>query len=254
MSYGTRLMTNLITNCLEILPAALADFKILEKYHYQTDPVNPATQIYKIRGINSTQDTFPDPMAVIVYRQPLPSLRARTMATKGYFSQAPTIAGRLRIVNQKIIYIARLIVDPRFRKLGLATWLLDDTLQRQAHPLVETLTPIDFTNKIFQRAGFKLYQMPAPPWYQRFEDILLSLGINEQNLKIPFLVQNRIDRLKSDQYDHVDNEIRQFLHHFRHRRNMPAGIKRTKYFLSKMPFPQAYLLWTNPRVPRYDEK
>lgn len=247
-------MTDLITDCLEIVPGTIADFHILERYHYQTDSINPTTQIYKIRGIDSTQDAFPDPMAVIVYRQPLPDLHARNIATKGYFQQAPTRSGRLRIINKKILYIARLIVDPRFRKLGLATWLLSDTLQRQTVPIVETLTPIDFTNKIFQRAGFKLYHTPAPPWYQRFEDVLTGLGVNKLNLHHAFLIQNRIAGLSSDQYDFVDEEIRLFLNHFRHRRDMPAGLRRTKYFLSKLPFPQAYLIWPNPRVPRYDAK
>lgn len=242
----------IITNCLEIVPGTIKDYEALAEFHYIKESIEPATQIYKIRGIESTLTAFPNPMAVIVYRQPITRLRARNLATNGYFTKAKTTVGRLRLVNKKILYIARIIVDPRFRKMGMASWLLKDTLERQTIPIVETLTPIDFTNKMFQKAGFKLHLQQAPPWYGRFESVLFSIGINNVNLHVPFLVQSRIDHLPSTQYDFVSAEIKRFLTHFKSRRSMPAGIKRTTYFLSKLPFPQAYLFWHNPRVPTYD--
>lgn len=242
----------IITNCFEIVPGTVEDFQALAEYHYIKESIEPATQIYKIRGIESTLTAFPDPLAVIVYRQPITNLRARNLSTKGYFQKAKTIPGRLRIINKKILYLARIITDPRFQKMGMATWLLKDTLERQTIPIVETLTPIDFTNKMFQKAGFKLHLQQAPNWYDRFENALYTLGVNKANLHLPVLVQHRIDSLESDQYDFIQSEIHRFLTHFKSRRSMPSGIKRTAFFLSKLPFPQAYLIWFNPRVPPYD--
>jgi len=152
-------------------------------------------------------------------------------------------------INAKIRYLARLIVDPRFQKLGLATWLLKDTLERQHIPIVETLTPIDFTNKMFEKAGFKLYQTPAPPWYNRFTFALESLGLTEQSRVSPLYIHNRLGRLAGTQKTLIENEIKHFIKHFRHRENMPDSMERTKFFLSKLPYPQAYLIWFNPRVP-----
>lgn len=246
-------MSKFITDCLEILPATLADYHKLAEYHYRTEPIKPVTQIYKICGKKPHRNAFPNPIAIIVYRQPIPELRPRTTATKGFFHQPAGKSDRLKLVNQKIQYIARLIVDPRFHKLGLATWLLKDTLERQTIPIVETLTPIDFTNKIFQKAGFKLYQTPAPPWYHRFTDALLSLGLTEESLSNPLAVQSRLDRLSPDQTKHIERQIHLFMHHYRHRDNMPRDINRTKFFISKIPYPHAYLIWFNPRVPPYNE-
>lgn len=246
-------MSKWITNCLEVLPGTLDDYHILSEYHYRTEPVKPVTQIYKIVGTAETKGAFPDPMAVIVYRMPLPDIRPRHTATKGYFKRPASQSDRLKLVNEKIQYIARLIVDPRFHRRGLASILLKDSLERQNVPIIETLTPIDFTNKIFQKAGFKLFQTPAPPWYRRLTDMLFLLGLTEQSLTVPLIVHNRISSLQGQSSEHVEKEIHLFLKHYRHRESMPHSFERTEFILSKLPYPQAYLIWFNPRVPAYDE-
>lgn len=242
-------MSDFVVNCLEIVPARLSDYQLLAKYHYRTEPIRPTTQIYKVRAKAPHTDAFPDPIAVIVYRKPLPDIRPRTTATKGFFHEPKSPSDRLKLVNEKIEYIARLIVDPRFHKLGLATWLLKDTLDRQYTPIVETLTPIDFTNKIFQKAGFKLYHASAPTWYRRFTDSLYNAGLTDVMLSNPLVTQYRLDCLRGKTAENTEKAIKSFCRHFRHRYNMPPGINRTVFFLSKIPYPEAYLIWFNPRSP-----
>jgi len=241
-------------NCLHILPATQADYYRLACYHYRTEPIKPTTQIYKVCAKPPHTDDFPDPISVIVYRMPLPSIRPRNHATKGYFLKPESHADRLKLVCKKIQYIARLITDPRFQRLGLATWLLRDTLERQTVPIIETLTPIDFTNKIFQKAGFKLFQTPAPKYYSRFTDALYQIGLTRQSFTCPFVVHTRIERLPKERRDFIMFEILSFMRQFRRYANMPHGIERTKQFLSKLPYPEAYLIWFNPRIPLTDEK
>lgn len=246
-------MSDFITNCLEIVPATQADYKLLAQYHYQKEPPAPPDQIYKIRGTKPTCDAFPDPIAVILYSMPIINLHGRTTATSSYFRKPHTDIGKLRLVNKKIRYISRLIVDPRFQKRGLASWLLKDTLERQTVPIVETLTPIDFTNKIFQKSGFKLYHSQAPEWYKRFTDALTQVRIRLSDLKCPPAIHHRIKFLPSRQKGFIEKEILLFISHFHHRKGMKNSLNRTIYFCSKLPYPQAYLIWLNPRGPRYDE-
>lgn len=242
-------MNNFVTNCLEIVPATLKDYSALTCYHYRTEPIKPVTQIYKVRARTPHTKEMPDPLAVIVYRMPIPDVRPRTHATKGYFHVPTSLSDRLKLVNKNIQYLARLIVDPRFRKIGLATWLLADSLTFQTAPIIETLTPIDYTNRIFLKAGFKLFHMNAPTWYKRFTDALDSIGFADQPQISPWAVQLRIDSLKGKQLNYIDNAFHQFVYHFRHRKQMPSGIDRTKFALSKIPYPKAYLIWFNPRIP-----
>lgn len=246
-------MMDLITDCLEIVPAFFPDYKLLAHYHYKTEAPSPPDQIYKIRGNLESKKSFPDPIAIIVYSMPIINLHGRTVATNRYFRKARTEIGRLRLVNQKIRYISRVIVDPRFQKLGLATWLLKDTLERQTVPIVETLTPIDFTNKIFQKAGFKLYHSPAPDWYRRFTKALTKVQIKLDTVKCPPAIHFRINNLPPRQKGFIEKEILLFVKHFRHREGMKNSPNRTAFFCSKIPYPQAYLIWFNPRVPSYRE-
>lgn len=242
----------LITDCLEIVPGTSADFKLLAHYHYKQETPPPPDQIYKIRGIKKTKDAFPDPIGVILYSMPIINLHGRTVATSGYFRNARTEIGRLRLVNKKIRYISRFIVDPRFGKLGLGTWLLKDTLERQTVPIVETLTPVDFTNKIFQKQGFKLYHSPAPDWYLRFANALARVQVKLDTLNCPPAVHFRIQNLSPRQKGFIEKEILLFIAHFRHRKGMLSSPNRTAFFCSKIPYPQAYLIWHNPRAAAYD--
>ncbi|MCK5612181.1 hypothetical protein KAR91_60475 [Candidatus Pacearchaeota archaeon] len=242
----------IITDCLEIVPGTQDDYKILKRYHYKKETPSMPDQIYKIRGIEGTNNAFPDPIGVILYSMPIINLHGRTTATRGYFRKARTEIGRLRLVNKKIRYISRFIVDPRFQKLGLGAWLLKDSLERQTVPIVETLTPIDFTNKIFQKQGFKLYHSKAPEWYDRFINALLTVGLAEKNLYCPPAVHCRLQHLTKKQHRFIENEILTFIEHFRHRKGMPNSLERTVFFCSKIPYPRAYLLWQNPRVTAYD--
>lgn len=243
----------LINDCLEIVPATAADYKLLALYHYKKEKPAPPEQLYKIRGVKKAKDSFPDPLGIILYSMPIINLHGRTTATSGYFRKPRTEIGKLRLVNQKIRYISRIIIDPRFHKIGLGTWLLKDTLERQTVPIVETLTPIDFTNKIFQKQGFKLYHSPAPEWYKRFTDALEHVRVKLDSTFCPPAVHFRIQNLRSRQKGFIEKEILLFVSHFHHRKGMKKSLNRTVFFCSKLPYPQAYLIWHNPRVPPYDE-
>jgi len=247
-------MPELITDCLEIVPTIQSDYKILAHYHYQKEPPAPPEQIYKIRGTTASRSAFPDPIAIILYSMPIINLHGRTTATSHFFRQPHTDIGKLRLVNQKIRYISRIIVDPRFQKLGLGSWLLKDTLERQTVPIVETLTPIDFTNKIFQKFGFKLYHSPAPEWYRRFTCALTTVRIRLDNLHCPPAVHFQLQHLPARQKGYIEKEILLFVSHFHHRKGMKNSLNRTIYFCSKLPYPHAYLIWFNPRVPPYNQK
>ena len=246
--------TDTIANCLEIVPGTQDDYKLLAQYHYKKEKPSMPEQIYKIRGTKETGDSFPDPIGIILYSMPIVNLHSRTTATSGYFRKPRTEIGKLREINKKIRYISRFIVDPRFQKLGLGTWLLKDSLERQTVPVVETLTPVDFTNKIFQKQGFKLYHSPAPDWYARFLDALMIVNVKLETMCCPPAVHFRLQNLSKKQYRLIEKEILYFIEHFRHRKGMPNSPERTAYFCSKIPYPQAYLIWYNPRAEPYDSK
>lgn len=246
-------MAKFIFNVLETVKTEISDYKKLAPYHYQTGTIKPVTNIYKIKARGRYVKNFPDPIAVIVYRMPLIDLRARTNATNGFFKRPTTRSKQLKLVNKHIRYLARIIVDPRFRKLGIATKLILDTLHLQDCPIIETVTPIDFTNNLFLKTGFQLHFQPQHPRYTKFENALLSTGLTDHDLSSPETVQKRIDKLGTQQSKYIESQINQFIHTFRRQQNMPPGIERTKFVLSKLAFPSSYLIWFNPKFAIADE-
>ena len=242
-------MTKFVPNILEVVPGTLTDYRRLSEYHYRTEEIRPFTNIYKVKARYPHHRSFPDPIAVIVYRMPVSELRARSKPTGGFFDRPTHRSDRLKLINQNIRYLCRLIVVPQFRRLGIGTKLVSETLRLQTVPIVETLTPIDFTNRLFKKCGFEIHYMSAPPWYRRFTNALRDIGLSDWNYMLPSTLQNRLDSLNNEQADFIENEIKQFLHHFRRKETIPPGIERTKFVLSKIPYPKAYLIWFNPTVP-----
>ena len=241
-------MAKIIPDFLETVPATVADYSILARYHYNPLPKGPCTGIYKIKAKYPYHKSMPDPLAIIVYRMPIGRLRARTIATNGIFKQSPDCPHPLKAINKNIRYLARLIVDPRFWRHGLATKLILETLELQNVPLIETITPIDWTNDMFVKCGFELTFTPAPRWYRRMTNAIRSIGLTPDTKLLPITLHRRTLALKGEQRKSFEWEIKQFLHQYRHMHDLKPSIARAKFILSKIPYPEAYLLWHNPKI------
>lgn len=237
---------------LEIVHGTYDDYLQLAHHHYLSPACLPFEQIFIIRGKGTYRTKFPTPIGAIVYRKPIADIRCRRYATKNYFKIPSTRADRLRLVNSKIIYAARIIIEPRFWKHGLASWLQSETLKVQTMPIVETLTPIDFTYKFLMPAGFRRFLNPAPAYYTKFSNQLRSFGITERNLSNPQIVHQRFMMMRGQEHFDFEEAIQNFLRHFKNAPIDNLELPRTKYALGKLPYPESYWIWFNPRVPSYN--
>jgi GNAT superfamily N-acetyltransferase len=190
---------------------------------------------------------FPDPISVLVLTQPFPDISARSKATANFFHQYDDAAENLKMLNKFVLYLARLITDPRYLRKGLATFLLKETLKRLTIPMVETLTPIDFTNRMYTNAGFKLYYTPASRKYVRLMNAFKQVGLDVRDTTSHKLIDMRLELMPHDKKQLIEKEIVLFLAGYRNAQRFKPGPERTKFILSKVPPPEAYLLWHNPR-------
>ncbi|MFZ2147465.1 MAG: hypothetical protein WAV28_09605 [Sedimentisphaerales bacterium] len=234
---------------VETVEGCPKDYHILAKYHYQREIHVPFTKIYKLVGKNEYDGCWPDPLSVICYMQPVPDCHTRNIATGGYFKQFRSTSDRLTLLNKTVLYISRLITDPRFLRRGLGSKLLKDSLSLIDVPMVETMTPIDFTNKIYVRAGFEIFYMPSPIKHKRLVAAFLKTGIVLSETTAPELIDARLAHLSKPMSDYIENEIRLFLSGYRNADRFGPTHKRTKFILSKVPPPEVYLLWLSPTHP-----
>lgn len=239
-------MSDFIANTLEIVKGRYSDYKKLKEYHYiQTDPVC-VRDIYKVRPISRFTWGHPDPIAVIVYMVPIREWAARNIATNNYFSHYKKLSVRYSAINRNVTYLARIIVDPRYHRKGIASWLLTETLKLQTKPLIETMTPIDRVLPLFKKAGFKLYYQLTPERYTRCREALHKIAIIDELFLQPEIVQNRIESVNHHKRAFINKELKRFVKSFHHHENMKPGLDLTKFVLSKLDYPNAYLLWRNP--------
>lgn len=241
-------MSNFITDTLEICKGNFHDYEKLKEYHYiQTDPV-AIHDVYKVKARDGFQGQFPDPIAVVVYMAPIRDLTTRNKATDNYFKKYSKIAERYSAVNRNIVYLARVIVDPRFHRRGIAFWLVSETLKLQKYPLVETMTPIDKVLPLFRKAGFELHFQPTPTHYSDLLSVFERCQILPEIHRQPEIVQIRLDSLNHHKKAEINKAMKTFAKKFYHHENDRPGIELTKFVLSRIEYPNAYLLWRNPAV------
>lgn len=238
-----------IINRLQVCEGNQSDYFTLARYHYEPLLTFPPTKVFKVVGNRRYATHFPNPVAVIVFTQPFPDIAARNKATANFFKQHQSQAENLRLLNDYCLYCARLITDPRYLRKGIATYLLKETLNRLQIPIVETLTPIDFTNRMYTNAGFELYYTPAPLKFTRLMNALRGVGLDVHDVTCHQLIDMRLEHLPPYRRVWIEKEIALFLSGFRNAARFEPGPKRTKFILSKVPPPQAYLIWFNPNAP-----
>ena len=238
-----------ITSRCRVVEGHQCDYNTLARYHYEPRLTFPPTKVYKVIGIEKYYHHFPDPVAVLVLTQPFPEIKARNKATAGFFHQHDNAADNLRLLNAYVLYCARLITDPRYLRKGIGTMLLRDTLSCLTAAIVETLTPIDFTNRMYTKAGFEIYYTPHPPKYTRLMNAFRGVGLDVHDTTSRKLIDMRLSMMPVREKAFIEKEIALFLAGFRNAERFRPGPERTKFILSKVPPPQCYLIWFNPNAP-----
>jgi hypothetical protein len=256
-----------ITQNLEIVKGTRRDYESLSQYHYRECHLGPYAAIYALKGPEKSE-RFPglsprnpfgipegkfrtatklETVGVIVYAMPTAGAQMRNVATGGVFAGLGKGTG-LSLINKNIRTISRVIIEPRFRSLGLAARLVRETMPLMNVPFVEALAVMGQVNPFFEKAGMTRFDPPVSTGCVRLIEALGAVGIEQQDLIDPQLVQRKLDAFSSDRLDFIEVEITRFLQCYGRRRLMPAGIERTKFVLSKLTDRPVYYLWQNPNI------
>lgn len=223
------------------------DYERLARYHYCHGRILPAEYIFKLIARSPHRCKLPDPVGVVVYRYPIPQMPGRNQATNNYFRKPNTNTGRMKLVNRNIRYAARIIIDPRFRKIGLAKKLQQESLDQMTIPIVETLCPVDWTSNLLRYSNYTPYYCRPPKRYARLKNKLRLAGVSERVLSLPAIVNERLHFLSPSHKAEIEKEIKRFMEHWPKRYDMPDSLSRTRFFLDKLNYPPVYWIWRNPK-------
>ena len=117
-------------------------------------------------------------------------------------------------------------------------------------PIVEAMAVMGMVNPFLERAGMTAYRTQVPLRSARLIEAFSSVGIEDKQLVDPMEVQRSIDQLEESEEQFIELEIRRFLQSYSRCRDMPPGLKRTRYVLSRLTTRPVYYIWFNPK--RFD--
>jgi len=232
---------------LQIVPGCLEDYRRLARYHYLGSHIGPASAIFILSRAGGKT-----PVGVIVYSNAPAVLELRNIATSHVFAGLDR-STQLQLINANIRRISRLVIEPRFRGLGLASRLVRETMLLVNVPIIEAVAVMGWVNPFFERAGMKAYKAKPSAASVQFVEALSVIGIEQAELIDPQLVQQKINWLGDCRAQFIEREIRHFLKSHGRRRDMPPGIERTRYILTKLTARPVYYIWFNPKFTKEDQ-
>jgi len=230
-----------ITKHLEIRPAARADYNALAHFHYRGSCPAVYTAIYAMyapASLNkqpvSSNQKHGLPVGVIVYTMPSIGLEARNIAIGSMFTNCQNRRERMRMINENIRCISRVIIEPRYRGLGLAARLVRETMPLMNIPIIEAMAVMGQFNPFFEKAGMTAYPARLSRQCEKMREALNTVGITDYQFLRPVEVQAKLDVMDGRLKFWLEHQIRRFLNAYGKRRNMPPGIDRTRFVLSKL--------------------
>jgi len=233
---------------LQIIPGCLDDYKQLAHYHYRDSRLGPFERIFALKPVGGTINTRA--VGVIVYSMPVPGLELRNVATDNFFAGFDR-STQLALINKNIRCISRVIIEPRFRGLGLASRLVRQTMPKMNVPIIEAMAVMGLVNPFFEKAGMTAYTAKLPVRCILLIEAFSIVGIEDRELFDAEKVQRKLAELGGAQAEFIERQINSFLQSYGCRRNMQTGPKRMRYILSKLTARPVYYIWFNETISNF---
>lgn len=221
----------------EITQGDLNDYNRLSRYHYRSGRLTVYAAVFAMRLGAET-------IGVIVYTMPARGLELRNLATENLFTGFDKKT-QMALINKNIRCIARVIIEPRFRGLGLASRLVRETMEKMNKPIIEAMAVMGRINPFFERAGMKAYTGPMSVRCVELIEAFSLVGIEKEDFLWPREVHKRVENLPNQKAGFIEHHIKKFLQSYGRRRRMAPSPERTEFVLSKLTERPVYYIWFN---------
>jgi hypothetical protein len=245
-----------IKRYLKIVPGSIADYKGLARFHYRDSRTGPVAAVYKIIDTHPMREQTEPVVGIIIYSMPACSVQLRNIATKGLFTKLGSSSVNMQLINQNIRTIARVVIEPRYRALGLAHQLVEKTMPLLNIPYIEALAVMGKVNPFFEKAGMMKFEGTEPSRCVKLRAALSAVGIELTDLVDIERTHSKLQGLNvpgtpngEKAKSFIEKQIKDFLAAYgRRARNLPDCITRTEFILSRLSDRPVYYLWRNPDI------
>jgi GNAT superfamily N-acetyltransferase len=203
---------------MEIERAGMAAWRALSEYHYRGGRCGAVDQIFALRmnpeaAVLSWYRLRVDPkrpVGVIVYAMPLVNVALRNRATNNRYVGLATRAMSLQLLNREMRSISRVVIHPQYRGIGLAQYLVRETLGFAGTELVEALASMGRVNPFFAKAGMQRYDGPPGPASERLLSAFAQTGIDPTGMHDVSLLLQAVGELGETEQIFLEREMRRF--------------------------------------------
>ncbi len=146
-------------------------------------------------------------VGIIVYARPALNLALRNRATRGRYLPGKNARAVYRRLNREVKSIARVVVDPQFRGIGLAVRLVAETMPLVGVLYVESLAAMGRVNPFFEKAGMTRWPGRVSESAQKFIGALRSVGIAKKVIPNSARLERAIESLPKQQHKLVIRQM-----------------------------------------------
>ncbi|NOG55443.1 MAG: ATP-binding cassette domain-containing protein [Planctomycetes bacterium] len=206
-------------NTLHFAAGTYDDYKKLAHHHYRPTRPAPVTSVFTVHEKRPTvvgrylQRPAENILVGVLVRS-LPHLACslRTIATDGRYRGISNAKQRAALLNKELRTISRVVVDPRYRGLGIAVALVQHALANPETIYTEALAAMGTVNPFFERAGMTRYERPHSPPNARLLAVLDELDIPPWHLASNTRMAEHQNTWTDDQRAWFTNELTRWSH------------------------------------------
>ena len=185
---------------------------------------------------------------VVVYTHPYSELSARNRALP-ILRELRRSLGRRRfveLVDESFSRVARIIVHPKFRGIGLAVKLLKETMPLLETPYVEALAVMAKYNPFFEHAGMRRveYSSRTHEEIRRLLAKLQEYGVQPNRIHSKRYLRRILSQLSRKELKTISEEVRRIK-----MIKGKIGFEELIRFLSGLRAQPEYFIWRDPRNP-----
>jgi len=163
-----------VVRSLSIEVGSVADYAALERFHYRSGKPRGVLRVFAARCGGGLA-------GVIVETVPPLNCAAREVVLRGRYAGMDR-RGRAFALNEEVRTIARVIVHPLFRGMGVGRMLVRHVLTHAETEFVEAFAAMGRVHPLFERAGMRRVDVPASREAARLMAALAAAGMRAVDL------------------------------------------------------------------------
>jgi len=192
------------------------DYRRLAAFHYKSARPGAVTSVFRLvhraptvvgRYLGRGNET--EIVGVLVRSLPHLSCRLRDLATRGRY-RGLSRRDSAAMLNGELRTISRVVIDPRWRGLGLAVRLVRHVLEHGETIFTEALAAMGRVHPFFERAGMTRYDRPALAHEARLADALHRMELHPSALASSELVAQRLSASDEATRQWFESELRRW--------------------------------------------